>query len=90
MQVSAARIVTTTERFDEMGKLVERIAEEKFTEECGCACAERNKPETQKATCIRFSFLCPDPKTLGMEVIVENGKIVERPRAAGCCSKEMR
>lgn len=89
MQVSAARIVTTTERFDEMGKLVERITEEKFTEECGCACAERNKPETQKATCICFPFL-PDPKTLGMEVVMENGRIIERPRACKYCNKEMR
>lgn len=32
--MSAARIVTTTERFDEMGKLIERVTEEKFAEEC--------------------------------------------------------
>lgn len=44
MQVSAARIVTTTEKFDEMGKLVERITKEEFEEEeCGCKCAGRKE-----------------------------------------------
>lgn len=31
--MSAARIVTTTEKFDEMGKLVERITTEEYKEE---------------------------------------------------------
>lgn len=44
--MSAARIVTTTEKFDETGKLVERITGEKFTEECGCRCAGR-KTQTE-------------------------------------------
>lgn len=45
--MSAARIVTTTERFDEMGKLVERITKEEFAEEeCGCKC-DRQKKQTE-------------------------------------------
>lgn len=48
--MSAARIVTTTEKFDETGKLVERITEEKFTEECGCRCGKQkeNGPEGEE------------------------------------------
>lgn len=38
--MSAARIVTTTEKFDEMGKLVERIIKEEFPEKCKCKCGE--------------------------------------------------
>lgn len=41
--MSAARIVTTTEKFDEMGKLVERIIKEEFPEECKCKCGEKNQ-----------------------------------------------
>lgn len=86
--MSAARIITTTEKFDKMGKLVERITEEKFTEECECKCTNKNESGAQKASNIRFSFL-PDPKVIEMELVVENGRIAEK---TDCCmesSKEM-
>lgn len=40
--MSEARVVTTTEKFDETGKLVERITKEEFPEkrECKCNCRE--------------------------------------------------
>lgn len=43
--MSAARIVTTTERFDEMGRLVERVTTEEFTKEKNCECMRRKQPE---------------------------------------------
>lgn len=86
--MSAARIVTTTERFDETGKLVERITEEKFTEKCECKCANQNEPGTQKASNIRLPFL-PDPKALNMELVIENGRVVEKIDCGMAPSKEM-
>lgn len=46
--MSAARIVTTTEKFDEAGKLVERITTEKFLEEYE---TDRRQEETRACRC---------------------------------------
>jgi len=48
--MSVARIITTTEKFGEMGKLVERIETEEFPEECGCRCGkqEENKSKSEE------------------------------------------
>lgn len=43
--MSAARIITTTEKFDKMGKLVERITTEKFPE--GCREKEKDLKKTR-------------------------------------------
>lgn len=47
--MSAARIVTTTEKFDEMGKLVERITEEKILEKHECKCEKQKKAESSSS-----------------------------------------
>lgn len=43
--MSAERIVTTTEIFDEMRKLIERVTEEKFAE--GCREKEKDLKKTR-------------------------------------------
>lgn len=43
--MSAARIITTTEKFDKMGKLVERITTEEFLKEKICECMRRKISE---------------------------------------------
>lgn len=43
--MSAARIITTTEKFDEMGKLVERITEERILEKHECKCEKQKRAE---------------------------------------------
>ena len=47
--MSAARIITTTEKFDEMGKLVERITTEEFPKEKTCECTKRKQAQSDKA-----------------------------------------
>lgn len=46
--MSAARIITTTEKFDEMGKLVERITKREFPEEKACECTKRKQKQSDK------------------------------------------
>lgn len=55
--MSAARIVTTTERFDEMGKLVERVTTEEFTKEKNCECMRRKQSENDTEMKKRKKFL---------------------------------
>lgn len=43
--MSAARIITTTEKFDETGKLVERITEERILEKHECKCEKQKRAE---------------------------------------------
>lgn len=43
--MSAVRIITTTKKFDETGKLVERITTEEFLEEKICECMRRKISE---------------------------------------------
>ena len=43
--MSAARIITTTEKFDEMGELVERITEERILEKHECKCEKQKRAE---------------------------------------------
>lgn len=53
--MSAERIVTTMEKFDEMGKLVERITTEEFPKEKTCECTKnRRKATRRKRKALRF------------------------------------
>lgn len=76
--MSAARIITTTEKFDKMGKLVERITTEEFPEECGCRCGKReeeSKSEEINQELIDSGFQVFKSTKLMCEILEEIGRM---------------